>query len=261
VPSAYREFATPPGLERHVACLWTSHDRATRVLPDACADIVLDGGRLLVAGPATEVVDVPDTPGQHRVGVRFRVGSAGAALGLPASELLNQGVLLEELWGRAGRRLEQRVAGAATPEEAVVALARGVAERLPAPGDGDPLVRQAALALVRGGFSLRDTGRLVGLGERQLRRRFERAVGYGPATLVRIQRFQRFLALAERDPAGGLARLAFESGYADQAHLTRECQRLAGRSPGTLLRDGSTAAGEKSVSFDPIGAAAPTLAA
>ncbi len=231
------------------------------MLPDACADIVFDAGRLLVAGPATETVDVPAAPGQDRLGIRFRIGSAGAALGLPAHELLNRRVPLDELWGRAARRLEDRVARAETTDEALAELLRGVAERLPAPGGGDPLVREAALALVRGGVSLHDAANSVALGERQLRRRFERAVGYGPATLVRIQRFQRFLTLAERDTDAGLARLAFDAGYADQAHLTRECQRLAGRSPGTLLRDGSMAAGEKSVSFNPSGAAAPMLAA
>jgi AraC-like DNA-binding protein len=153
------------------------------------------------------------------------------------------------------------MARAETTDDAIAELLRGVAERLPARGDGDPLVRQAALALVRGGASLQEAADLVALGERQLRRRFERAVGYGPATLVRIQRFQRFLALAERDAGAGLARLAFDAGYADQAHLTRECQRLAGRSPAALLRDGPMAAGEKSVSFNPIGAASAMLAA
>jgi AraC-like DNA-binding protein len=231
------------------------------VLPDACADIVFDAGRLVVAGPATKTVDVPAAPGQDRLGIRFRIGSAGAALGVPAHELLNLGVPLEELWGRPALRLADCVARAETTDEAIVELLRGVAERLPAPGDGDPLVRQAALALVRGGASLHEAADLVALGERQLRRRFERAVGYGPATLVRIQRFQRFLALAERDPDAGLARLAFGAGYADQAHLTRECQRLADRSPAALLRDGPMAAGEKSVSFNPIGAASATLAA
>ena len=231
------------------------------MLPDACADIVFDAGRLVVAGPATETVDVPAAPGQDRLGIRFRIGSAGPALGVPAHELLNLGVPLEELWGRAARTLEDRMARAETTDDAIAELLRGVAARLPAPGDGDPLVRQAALALVRGGASMHEVADLVALGERQLRRRFERAVGYGPATLVRIQRFQRFLALAERDANAGLARLAFDAGYADQAHLTRECQRLAGRSPATLLRDGPMAAGERSVSLGRIGASAPTLAA
>jgi methylphosphotriester-DNA--protein-cysteine methyltransferase len=99
------------------------------------------------------------------------------------------------------------------------------------------------------------------LGERQLRRRFERAVGYGPATLVRIHRFQGFLALAERQPGAKLGRLAAEAGYADQAHLSRECRRLSGLSPAGLLAAGATAAGEKSDPFKPRGAAFATLAA
>jgi AraC-like DNA-binding protein len=261
VTPSYREFAPPPGLEPHLACVWTSHDRAVRVLPDACTDIVFDAGRLVVAGPATVATDAPATPGEERCGVRFRIASAGAALGLPAVELLDRQVLLTELWGGAGRMLEDRVRAARTTEEALAALIRGVAQRLPPPGGGDQLVRQAALALIGGGASLRDTGRFVGLGERQLRRRFERAVGYGPATLVRVQRFQSFLTLAEHDPSTPLLRPAVEAGYADQAHLTRECRRLSGLPPSILLRDGARAAGEKSVLFKRRGAAPAMLTA
>jgi AraC-like DNA-binding protein len=258
---SYRELAPPPGLEAHVACAWTSHDRAVRVLPDACADIVFVGGRLVVAGPATEATDARPTPGQDRCGVRFRIGSAGAALGLPAIELLDRAVPLAALWGRAGRRLEERVAAAPTLDAALATLLRGVAERLPPPAGGDPLVRHAAAALLREGASLPAAGRVVGLGERQLRRRFERAVGYGPATFVRIQRFQHFLALAEQQPGTPLSRLAAEAGYADQAHLTRECGRLSGLSPAALLSAGAAPAGEKSDPFKPQGAAFATLAA
>ena len=61
------------------------------------------------------------------------------------------------------------------------------------------------------------------------------AVGYGPKTLERVLRFRRFLDLAAREPAAGLAGLAAAAGYADQAHLTRECGRLAGAPPGRLV--------------------------
>ena len=128
---SYRELPPPPGLEAHVACVWTSHDRATRVLPDACADIVFVAGRLIVAGPATEAINATPTPGQGRCGVRFRVGSAGAVLGLPVIELLDLAVPLAELWGPAGRRLEDRVAAAPTIEAALTALTQGVARTCP----------------------------------------------------------------------------------------------------------------------------------
>jgi AraC-like DNA-binding protein len=96
-------------------------------------------------------------------------------------------------------------------------------------------------------------GDALGISERQLRRRFADAVGYGPKTLARVLRFQRFLALAAgedraaaaRGGSGDLAGLAFAAGYADQAHLTRECRQLSGRTPAELLATGAGPAGER----------------
>ena len=70
---------------------------------------------------------------------------------------------------------------------------------------------------------------------------------------MRIQRFQHFLALAEQQPGAALSRLALEAGYADQAHLTRECRRLSGLSPAALLAAGATPAGERSAPLTPSG--------
>jgi AraC-like DNA-binding protein len=233
-----RELAPPQGLEQQVACVWIGDGSAVRVLPDACADVVWTRGRLVVAGPATGPDVAPPTPGQGRCGVRFRIGAAGAALGLPASELLDEIVPLEQIWGAAGRRLEDRVALAARPLDALVA---GVHDRIA--GAGDDLVREAVFRLRGGEDSVERLARATAVSERQLRRRFERGVGYGPRTLRRVLRFQRFLGLATE--GGSLARLAADAGYADQAHLVRDCRRLAGTTPSALLAAGASPAGER----------------
>jgi AraC-like DNA-binding protein len=247
---AYRELPQPTP---QVACLWIRDPepapRRHRVLPDACVDVVwFDDGRLVVAGPATGPVfsDVP--PGSSAMGVRFRVGAAGAALGLPASELLDANVPLEGVWGAEAARIAERVADAATPEARLTALAGEVGARLSA--HVDPLVRAAAAGAARPDARVDQLGARLGITDRQLRRRFGDAVGYGPKTLQRVLRFQRFLALARREPHD-LARLALEAGYADQAHLTRECRRLSGVTPAALVASGAGPAGERSGSFDP----------
>jgi hypothetical protein len=236
---AYRELQTT---NPFVACLWT-HDGATgprRILPDACVDIVWTGSRLIVAGPATRATMATTSGGA--LGVRFRVGAAGAALGLPASELLDRSVAFADVWGTTGAEIEETVATHPT----LTVLAREIGARLG--GAPDRLVRATA------------TGAAApSIGARQLRRRFADAVGYGPKTLQRILRFQRFLALAET--SRDLARLALEAGYADQAHLTRECRRLSGLPPAALLASGAGPAGERSVSFKTAGPVAATLAA
>jgi hypothetical protein len=63
-----------------------------------------------------------------------------------------------------------------------------------------------------------------------------------PKVLQRTLRFQGFLALAQagvtatgRRGADGMAGLAIDAGYADQAHLSRECLRLTGLTPRGLL--------------------------
>jgi AraC-like DNA-binding protein len=235
----YREIAQHGP---HIACVWTRdpepRTQRHRILPDACVDIVWGGERLVVAGPATGPVftSIPaDTPA---FGVRFRVGAAGAALGLPAAEVLDATVPLADLWGA---EVSERVGEDQRPET-LVSLVAARLTRMP-----DALVRAAA------------TGADPNLGARQLRRRFADAVGYGPKTLQRILRFQRFLALAQTGT--DLARLALEAGYADQAHLTRECSRLAGLPPAALLASGAGPAGDTSASFKTAGAVAATLAA
>jgi len=261
----YRELAPPPDLAAHVACVWTSVASGGVIFPDGCADIVW-AGRLIVAGPATRPADAHVAPGTPVFGVRFRLGAAGASLGLPAEALRDCSAPLDALW----RVDEERVAEGGLP--ALLALVR--ARR----GGVDPLVRAAALRLAgevrgdaawsRGGDPGREArgggaGRAVrgdarpgrevrpagvhaladdlGISERQLRRRFADAVGYGPKTLTRVLRFQRFLELAGED----LARAALDAGYADQAHLTRECRRLAGRTPAQLAASRPAPAGER----------------
>ena len=156
--------------------------RTHRILPDACVDIVSVNGRLIVAGPATRA-HCSTTRRAAAFGVRFRVGAAGAALGLPAAELLDASVPLEDVWGAAeARRIAER---ATNVHELAAGGQRRDAVR------ADPLVRAAATGTPR---------QALGIGDRQLRRRFADAVGYGPKTLERILRFQRFLT--PRDPRG-----------------------------------------------------------
>jgi AraC-like DNA-binding protein len=56
---------------------------------------------------------------------------------------------------------------------------------------------------------------------------------------------QRLLALARKTQLsdGKLSLLALETGYADQAHMTRELQRLAGQQPTALLSKVDTTLG------------------
>jgi AraC-like DNA-binding protein len=102
----------------------------------------------------------------------------------------------------------------------------------------------------------------LSISERQLRRRCLASVGIGAKTLQRTLRFQGFVGLAPhglargRPPArDGLAALAGAAGYADQAHLNRECLRLTGLTPRAFPSDAEercTCGHDHGAAFEPL---------
>src|SRR3712207_3199287 len=100
----------------------------------------------------------------------------------------------------------------------------------PTRGNLDLTLMIAAVRQLRGDDSVIAVSDRLDISDRQFRRRCEAAVGVAPKTLHRILRFQRFVALTQWDLASGtrgvrptIATLAAEVGYADEAHLNREC--------------------------------------
>jgi AraC-like DNA-binding protein len=208
-----------------------------RILPDGCIDLVWREGRLLIAGPDTGAWTSGVPPGGTVVGLRMRPGIGGSVLGLPASELRDARAEAVDVWGRAGSDLAKRVGEGSDPEGRRALLASALTKRLADVERTDSLVLAASRRLGFPGSRVTELADALGISDRQLRRRFHDAVGYGPKTLDRILRFQRFVARAPAVISGDedLARIAADLGYADQAHLSRDSVRLSGLTPRELV--------------------------
>jgi len=175
------------------------------------------------------------------VGARFWPGGAAPLLGVPAEDLVDLVVELDDLWGGAAARLGELLASAPGPGAALQMLQRFLVCRQVRTDRPDPLVIEAVRRLMP--WQPVEIGTLstqLAISASQLRRRFLVAVGVGPKVLQRTLRFQAYLALAQaaagRPVADGrVADLAGEVGYADHAHLGRECLRLTGVTPRELL--------------------------
>jgi AraC-like DNA-binding protein len=143
------------------------------------------------------------------------------------------------VWDGVAEKMSARLVDVTTPEMAAALLEREIIGRLAEAPKPDPVVGELVRRL-RPWRARRVTDQTCDLfvSPRQLRRRCLDALGFGPKTLHRILRFQAFFALvhyqAER---GDLTQLATRSGYADQAHLSRECLRLSGLTPRAFVAD------------------------
>jgi AraC-like DNA-binding protein len=249
----YAEWAPPPALRGAVACLWTSltleaadhenhqdrqdqaeqADQAGLVLPDACSDLIWEQGvGCYIAGPDTGPARTMTKAGAVIVGIRFRPSAGGRVLKTPLSEIRNQRVPLADLLPPASRQLTATLEPAEAAERVL-----DITGALVAAGAPDPAMARAAALLRDPAARTEAVAVEVGLSERQFRRRCRAAVGYGPKTLQRVLRFQRFVRLldAASEPPD-LATVAAQAGYADQPHLTRECSDLSGLTPANLAR-------------------------
>jgi AraC-like DNA-binding protein len=231
---SYRELAPPPALTTWVQCTWSRTGdgaAAVRVVPDGCIDIVwTEGLGTQIVGPNTRAFLVALAPGTRVAGVRLHPGAAPPLLGVDAVALRDERVAIGSLWGDEGLELAQALD---EHDDRRATLLAALAERAPAAGAPDPLVRAAVARLADPEADVAALAYELGVSERQLRRRFERAVGYGPKRLSRVLRLGSALDAAR----GGeqLGRVAADAGYADHAHFAHDCRELAGVAPSALL--------------------------
>ena len=244
---SYVERPPVPALAGVVRTVWIQRTGdvayVQRHLPTGGIEIHFPiGGRPQLVGPLTgpSVEVIP--PHTTIVGVRFQPGTA-PPLPTVLDDLVDQRLSLADLWGSTAARLEEAMGRAETAQQALVALQAHLLREFRDGARVDPLMREAVQALMPWHPVDIDTlAGYLGLSSSQLRRRCVQAVGVSPKVLQRTLRFQGFLALAQagatasgRRGTDGVAGLAVDVGYADQAHLSRECLRLTGLTPSQLL--------------------------
>lgn len=224
----YRELTVPDPLRDLLQCHWyRTVDRTVpvhrqRVVPDACIDLVRHGTELFVAGPDTSAWIATQPGGSAVTGLRFRPGAAPELFGVPASEITDRRVPLSDLDPTLARQvsilLEREL-------PAPAALLRAVHARLPRTTGPDPATLRI-IELTESGRGVADVADALGWTGRTLHRRCLSAFGYGPATLRRVLRLRAAITLARRGMP--TAEVAVRTGYADQAHLSRDTKAMAG---------------------------------
>lgn len=247
-PPWYEPVDPPRDLGSLLACSWTARPTGRhRLTPDGCVELLwLSAGGLRVCGPETASWQFELPRHVTAVGVRFRPGAAAVVFDLPVSSITDRVVPLGSIVGSHAaavldRRLGAHATGAAARDD-LVAWVRELAGHV---RHNDPFaeeVLQRLAASPRAGQ--RELASAVGLSVRQLHRRALRSFGYGTATLARLLRFQRFLAVVTAGAGTGdgshraaLGSAAADAGYADQAHLAHDCRAITGLTPTRFLAE------------------------
>lgn len=258
--ASFSHIPAPP-LSEFVDLLWLYEGyqqphKKERLLPDGSMELVVnlkeDRTRVYdprdpekcttfrgtsVAGAHSEFF-VIDTAEQHSVaGVHFKPGGAFPFFDLPANELHNQLVSLDDLWGGLAAELRERLLEAPAPQGKFRVLEDVLLMRAASRLERHPAVA-FALQRFRGSPHTQTVAGVtdqIGLSATRFIQVFSSEVGLTPKLFCRVRRFQRALRLAHVGGSVEWVNVAADCGYFDQAHFIHDFKAFSGMNPSTYV--------------------------
>ena len=257
----YHEFAPPPDLADALEALWTYETLGIRlavhrVVPDAAVSLcfmgtrALDGSagasRLRLIGPVAAPKLFAPPSGHAMVAIRVKLEWCRPLLGVVPSQHMGDEPCYADIRPDLAAPLEERLMRTTESADALRLLVAFLRERRAArlgagaragTAGGDLMRLRVSMESLRRGAGaprVATLARHLGVSDRHLRRLMVDETGISPRHFVRIQRFHALLRSSDLAPRPSWAALAADHGYADQSHLIREVQDLAGVTPTRL---------------------------
>jgi AraC-like DNA-binding protein len=177
-------------------------------------------------------------PNIQLIGIHFKPGGAYPFLNFPLSDLHNQIISADAIWGGSAAELCERLYSAPSIQARLVLFEQLVLTRLRDTPYGLTMVRCAVGEITRrrGALSIRALSDHMGISQNHLLTQFKRMVGISPKALARLYRLKHVLGSIDPIQAVDWTQIAYQSGYYDQAHFSKDFQVFIGHSPTDYLR-------------------------
>ena len=247
-----RRFEPHPDISEVVDCYWRVRWHldegeviSQRIIDAVNVHLTVEEGAvpapLVVTGVHRRVWHRQIRDSGSAFGIRLRPAGLAVVSDLTPSRIADSTVAVTPSLDRRLHETMSAVAAAHTAEDRVEAANAAIAERLAERPVG-PVGRLANAVydeLVAGVRSRvgPDLAEQLGVSQRTIQRALKETLGHGPKFLSRRIRLQELARLLVTEPDLDLATLAFELGYADQAHLTNDFRSVTGMSPGAYRRE------------------------
>lgn len=238
--ASHRVPAPPLGAFIELLWLYESYavpHRQERLMPNGSMELVFllsaPRAEAVVAGAYSRFAVLDTSQPAFLLGVHFRPGGAFPFLGMPAGELHNLDVTLEDLWGaQAACDLHERLVAAPAPDAKFDLLEATLIAR------ASTLHREGAVpwairALHKS--SVAEVTSAIGMSGRGFIDAFRRETGYTPKVFHRVRRFQRLLRRVHGNRDVNWSDAALACGYYDQSHLIRDFRAFSGLNPSQYL--------------------------
>lgn len=244
----FEQIPANPALRPFVECFWISlpgvNQAPKRITPDGCFDLIyplptLTGSRIapLLVGTMTRCALSTTVPATDLLGIRFRPGGVYPFLNIPLHLFTDAELDVNEVMPDLGSQLQHCLLEINDWPGRLWALERFFYQRLQRIDYSSPLIMPIVQHLIHhnGQVSIEQVSAQATVSRRQLERLFQRHVGVSPKLLARILRFRHLKTMLRTGHNDSLMGMAFDNGYTDHAHLTKEFKEFTGLTPTAYL--------------------------
>ena len=171
------------------------------------------------------------------IAIRFRTGMLKHFCNAPLAAVADTPVDAEDLWGKSGRQMIERLNGIGNFKDKVTLLDQSLTKLL------KPRSREGWRQVVNELYyhpdtlKLQDLARQTNLSYRHFRRRFIEETGMPPKHFQHLVRFRKTLKPLLIKKEKHYLSEALDNGYFDQMHFIKDCKRFLNTTPGDFLRE------------------------
>ncbi|SIT11902.1 transcriptional regulator, AraC family [Zobellia uliginosa] len=243
----YEEYIPSKNLNSIVDSIWIATNNGqeieSRILPDGYVDIIFElgeqmqlnsGNEIRVSGMMTKFKKVVSKKNSETLGVRFKTGQFNSISNIPLSEIKNTAIKASNLSPKLNNSFLEELIEKKCHFEKVQLINSFLTSEINWTAIVENKLEYSVCESIRTNYRELDLSLIAKnhcISLRQLERRFKTIVGVTMKEYHSIIRFNNTMNYISTNSDTSLLNIAFDHGYFDHSHLTKEFNKMSGLNP------------------------------
>ncbi|MRI01675.1 helix-turn-helix domain-containing protein [Kriegella sp. EG-1] len=218
----------------------------SRIIPDGHIDVIFEldketynysKNEIRVSGMMTTYKKVTSKKNSQTIGVRFKAGQFNTISNIPVSELKNETLSASDIFPHISYSILDKLVECENQFQKIALVNDFITNIIQRNKVNKNRLELSVCKSIETNFQDIDLAKIAKehyISLRQLERRFKAIVGVTMKEYHAITRFKNAIDCMATNPNTSLLHVAFDNGYFDHSHLTKEVYKMTGLNPSEI---------------------------
>lgn len=246
----YKEYIPYNNLNSIVDTIWLAtnfnQEIESRIIPDGHIDVIFEldketynysKNKIRVSGMMTTYKKVTSKKNSKTIGVRFKAGQFNTISNIPVSELKNETLSASDIFPHFNYSILDKLIECKNQFGKIMLVNDFITNIIQWNKVNKNKLEFSVCKSIETNFQDIDLAKIAkehSISLRQLERRFKAIVGVTMKEYHAITRFNKTMKHISTNPDTSLLHVAFDMGYFDHSHLTKEIHKMSGLNPSEI---------------------------